>query len=100
MADHPFSLNGKTIFVTGASAGIGRSVAAECSKLGAKLVITGRNEKRLHETFKMLEGGGHQQLLADLSCSDEIGLLIEKLPDLDGFVSNAGMSKLLPVQFI
>lgn len=100
MDDHPFSLSGKTIFVTGASAGIGRSVAAECSKIGAKLIITGRNEERLNETFNMLEGDGHQQLSADLSRSDEIGWLTEKLPDLDGFVSNAGMSKLLPVQFI
>lgn len=100
MADHPFSLAGKTIFITGASSGIGRSIAVECSKMGANLILTGRNEDRLQETMDKLEGEGHQQHIADLSQSGQIALLIEKLPLLDGFVSNAGMSRLLPVQFI
>lgn len=100
MPEHPFSLSGKTIFITGASAGIGRSVAEECSKLGAKLIITGRNNQRLSETFELLAGEGHQKYIADLSRSDEIESLVEKLPKLDGAVSNAGISKLLPVQFI
>ena len=42
---NPFSLRGKTILVTGASSGIGRATAIECSRLGAALVLTGRNEK-------------------------------------------------------
>ena len=100
MPDHPFSLDGKTIFITGASAGIGRSVAGECSKLGAKLIIAGRNKQRLNETFEMLAGDGHQQYIADLSRSGDIESLIENLPESDGFVSNAGISKLLPIQFI
>ena len=41
---NPYSLEGKTILVTGASSGIGRSTAIECSRLGAKLVITARNK--------------------------------------------------------
>lgn len=48
---NPFSLSGKTILVTGASSGIGQATAIECSKLGAKLVITGRNAERLQETM-------------------------------------------------
>ena len=47
---NPFSLRGKTILVTGASSGIGRATAIECSRLGAALVLTGRNEKALQET--------------------------------------------------
>ena len=43
---NPFSLKEKTILVTGASSGIGRATAIECSKLGAKVIITARNEER------------------------------------------------------
>ena len=48
---NPYSLAGKTILVTGASSGIGKVVAQECAKMGASLVISGRNPERLHETF-------------------------------------------------
>ena len=48
---NPFSLEGKIILVTGASSGIGRATAIECAKMGASLVITGRDEERLKETF-------------------------------------------------
>ena len=64
---NPYSLQGKTILVTGASSGIGQSVAIECSKMGATVVITGRNKDRLEETYGMLEGTGHVQIPADLS---------------------------------
>ena len=40
---NPFSLEGKTILVTGASSGIGRATAIECSRMGAKVIITARN---------------------------------------------------------
>ena len=43
---NPFSLEGKTILVTGASSGIGKATAIECSKMGAKVVLTGRNEAK------------------------------------------------------
>ena len=56
MAYNPFSLEGKTILVTGASSGIGRGIAVECSKMGATMVINGRNQERLNETLSMLEG--------------------------------------------
>ena len=54
---NPFSLEGKTILVTGASSGIGRATAIECAKLGATLILTGRNVQNLHETLQTLEGG-------------------------------------------
>jgi NAD(P)-dependent dehydrogenase (short-subunit alcohol dehydrogenase family) len=37
---NPFFLDGKTILVTGASSGIGRAAAIECSKMGAKVILT------------------------------------------------------------
>ena len=69
---NPFSLIGKTILVTGASSGIGRATAIECSKMGAKLILTGRNEERLKETSTLLIGEGHTHLCYDLSNEEEI----------------------------
>lgn len=48
---NPFSLEGKTILVTGASSGIGRSISIECSRMGANVVLTARTETRLKETL-------------------------------------------------
>ena len=67
---NPFSLEGKTVLVTGASSGIGRGIAVECSKMGAKVVINGRNKERLQKTFDQLEGEGHIQIVADLSIQE------------------------------
>ena len=97
---NPFSLEGKTILVTGASSGIGQATAIECSKLGAKLVITGRNAERLQQTFEQLDGEGHLQITADLSSSDGVKELVEKLPILDGCVNNAGYNVMQLVPFI
>ncbi len=97
---NPFSLDGKTILVTGASSGIGQATAIECSKLGAKLVITGRNAERLQQTLVQLEGEGHLQIMADLSSPDGVKELVEKLPVLDGCVNNAGYNVMQLVPFI
>jgi short-subunit dehydrogenase len=59
---NPFSMQGKTILVTGASSGIGQAIAIECARMGARLVISGRNADKLQETFDMLEGTGHEQI--------------------------------------
>lgn len=99
MSYNPFSLEGKTILVTGASSGIGQKTAIECSKMGAKMVITGRNEERLSETFSMLEGAGHIQRLAELTSQEDINSLIEGLPTLDGLVLCAGSGITKPFQF-
>lgn len=97
---NPYSLQGKTILVTGASSGIGQSVAIECSKMGATVVITGRNKDRLQETYDMLEGSGHIQIPADLSCYPEIQKLVDECPKVDGVSHNAGIAKIIPVKRI
>jgi NAD(P)-dependent dehydrogenase (short-subunit alcohol dehydrogenase family) len=97
---NPFSLEGKTILITGASSGIGQRTAIECSKLGAKVIITGRNEERLNETFNSLTGDGHLLFTADLNSNEDINSLVDSIPEIDGCVCNAGISKLQPVQFI
>ena len=95
---NPFSLEGKTILVTGASSGIGRGIAIECSKMGAKIVLNGRNEERLNETLNMMEGEGHQLVIADISSQDEIDKLVTESPILDGCVLCAGIPQVCPVK--
>jgi NAD(P)-dependent dehydrogenase (short-subunit alcohol dehydrogenase family) len=97
--DTPFSLVGKVIFVTGASSGIGKAVALECSKMGAKLIITGRNKERLNETFSNLEGSNHTEITADLTSDEAILNIAEVLPSLDGIVHCAGINKPVPFNF-
>lgn len=100
MSYNPYSLNDKTILVTGASSGIGRATAIECSKLGAKVFITGRNENRLQETFNALEGKGHRFLVADLTDERQLDSLVEQLPTLQGLVNNAGITETLLTPFV
>lgn len=98
MENNPFSLIGKTVLLTGASSGIGRQVAIQCSRMGAQLIISGRNEDRLKETLSMMEGDSHLVRPADLNNQQD--LLLADLPPLHGFVNAAGIIDLQPFQFI
>jgi len=97
---NPFSLSGKQILVTGASSGIGRAIAVECSKMGAKVIITARNEERLKETLSQMCGNGHSLIVADLTIEKDRILLAEQTPTLDGLVNCAGIVRTLLFPFI
>lgn len=97
---NPFSLDGKQVLITGASSGIGKGIAIECAKLGAKLIITARNEERLKDTLGALLGNGHSYIVADLNDDDGLNNLVESLPTLDGIVHCAGLIKRLPLKFV
>ena len=90
MSDNTFSLAGKNILVTGASSGIGKSIALLCSNFGAKVYITARREERLQETISEIQGEC-EYIVADLVRQDEIDTLVKKLPKLDGIVHCAGV---------
>lgn len=100
MSYNPYSLEGKTILVTGSSSGIGKATAILCSRLGASVIITGRNEARLKETISELEGYNNKYIVADLSTSEGLTLLVDEITELDGLVNNAGINKILPIQFV
>ena len=104
MSYNPYSLENKTILVTGASSGIGKATAIECAKLGATMVITARNEERLSAVLAELDasyGQKHQMIIADISTSEGINQLISALPVLDGVYSNAGIAiGNSPIKFI
>ena len=76
---YPFDLTGKNILITGASSGIGRAVAIECSKLGAQLIVTGRDNERLQETLNSLAG-------------DKLEELVRSIQTIDGLVLSAGIN--------
>ena len=89
---NPFSLEGKVILVTGASSGIGRAIAIECSKSGATVYLTARNEERLKETLSSMEGGPHRIITADLTNQQDVANLAEAVEKLDGIVLNSGIN--------
>ena len=97
---NPFALKDKTILITGASSGIGAEAAIQCSKMGGKLIITGRDKERLEKTFSQLEGQGHEQHIADLTREDEINNLVDTIPVLDGIVLNAGIGLTKIIKFL
>lgn len=98
---NPFSLEGKTILITGAAGGIGRSTAIECAKLGATLILTDINEEGLKATLDLLEHSEqHRYIPANLTVDEELDRLVGEIDKLDGFVSNAGVTKPAPVKFV
>lgn len=104
MTYNPFTLEGKTILVTGASSGIGKAIAIECSKLGASVFITARNEERLSAVLSSLDtscGQTHQMIVADITTQEELDKLVDALPPIDGVSDNAGTSNgNKPIKFI
>lgn len=100
---NPFTLEGKTILVTGAGGGIGRATAITCSRMGATIVVTDINAETLAETLSLLESESerqHQMFTADLTNEEALDKMVAEMPQLDGIVCNAGISKVLPIQFL
>ncbi|MBR6370468.1 MAG: SDR family oxidoreductase [Bacteroidaceae bacterium] len=101
--NNPFSIAGKTILVTGAGSGIGRATSIECTKMGANVIVTDINGQSLEETLSMLDvscGQKHSLFVADLTKQEKLDELVAAIPVIDGLVSNAGISKVLPIQFL
>lgn len=92
----PFS--GKVVIVTGGSSGIGADAAREFAKLGARVVIVGRNEERLKEMAEKIIADGSLSplsVVADVSKDPEkiISETIQNFGRLDVLVNNAGIAK-------
>ena len=100
MAANPFSLESKTILVTGASSGIGRGIAILCSRMGANVIINGRNINNLTKTISLMDVGDHKILVGDLTLSKERDIIVEKLPKIDGVVHCAGIGHRILCKYI
>ncbi len=100
--NNPFSLKDKLILVTGASSGIGKQCALTCFELGAKVIITGRNEKRLNEIKNLLGISKEQAFFLDLTEYDKVNNTVEEVNQrygkLDGIIHSAGVSTTLPLK--
>lgn len=97
-------LSGKNILVTGASSGIGKSIAVFLSKLGANIVMVARNEERLKEVYRILEPGNHSWHILDLKNPDGIESMLNDICrdglKLNGLVHSAGISATVPIQLL
>lgn len=105
MENHnPFSLEGKTILITGGAGGIGTAVAKACADLGATIVLTDIREDALADALASLpslhSNAQHIAITADLTDGEQLSALVEACPHLDGLVCNAGVMKLTLTQFI
>lgn len=100
MTPDPFTLAGKTILITGASSGIGRATAIACSKRGATLIVSGRDQARLDETLGSLEGTGHRAIGADLTDTDQRLRLADGAGAIDGLFFSAGIASSAPFRLV
>jgi len=90
-------LEGKVIFITGASAGIGEAAARLFAAEGAKVVVGARRKDRLDELAADLNADGAQALALDVDVADEdsvaraVETTVERFGRLDGALNNAGL---------
>jgi NAD(P)-dependent dehydrogenase (short-subunit alcohol dehydrogenase family) len=88
---------GKVVLVTGGTSGIGRATAEGLSLLGARVAVTGRDERRAQEAARQISRAGGtpaQAFVADLSSQEQVRRLAEQvqraLPRIDVLVNNVG----------
>src|SRR5687767_9536752 len=86
-------IDGMVVVITGASAGIGRAVAEDLHRRGAKLVLSARRMGKLEELNATL-GGGHLCVGCDVAVTEQCRGLIERAVErfgrIDTLVCNAG----------
>lgn len=99
--NNPFSLKGKNIVITGASSGIGRQCALQCSEMGAGIIAIGRREEKLKKLLLQLRGSNNLIYVQDITKYDELESLVSdaftKLGPLDGFIHSAGIELTMPL---
>ncbi|MBR5736520.1 MAG: SDR family oxidoreductase [Bacteroidales bacterium] len=97
---NPFSIEGKTILVTGAASGMGKATAIACTKMGAKIVAVDFNAEGLSRTMSELEGEGHQSFVLNLAEESTWADLLENAPIIDGMANCAGIANMNPFMFV
>ncbi len=89
-------LGGQVALVTGATRGIGRTIAEHLARGGARVAVVGRSVERAREVAAALEGAGHAGYACDVADPDASAALVkqveEELGGLDLLVNNAGIT--------
>lgn len=97
---NPFSIEGKTVLITGVASGMGKATAIACAKMGAHVVGADFNVEGMTKTMGELEGDGHQQYVIDLADESTWIDLLTNTPVLDGIANCAGIASMTPFAFI
>jgi retinol dehydrogenase-14 len=92
------SIGGKVVLITGGTSGIGKATATALAAMGARVVVTGRNEERGERAVEEIRrdtGGEVSLMLADLAVQGDVRRLAEEFQErhdrLDVLVNNAGV---------
>jgi len=97
---NPFLLENRSIVITGAASGIGRSSAILCSRCGATVIMIDKNEPGLRETLAQMEMGNHVFFPQDITEYQRIEQIVSesvaKTGKISGFVHSAGLTLTLP----
>ena len=97
-----FDLTGRVALVTGASRGIGRSVAESLARAGASVALTSRSFRSLEGSIASLEGFGAAALAVEHDvesvegCGKAVAETVARFGRLDILVNNAGVEELRP----
>ena len=97
---NPFSIEGKTILITGAASGMGKATALACAKMGAQVVAADYNAEGLSNTMNELEGDGHVSFVLNLADESTWADLMANTPALDGIANCAGIANMNPFMFV
>jgi|WetSurMetagenome_2_1015567.scaffolds.fasta_scaffold431283_2 NAD(P)-dependent dehydrogenase (short-subunit alcohol dehydrogenase family) len=99
-----FEIKNKVILITGATSGIGKSCAIECSKMGAKLILIGRDIQKLDLLKNEIEGNEHIFIPLDITQYNKLENIIvdanEKLGTISGFIHSAGIEITKPLSML
>jgi NAD(P)-dependent dehydrogenase (short-subunit alcohol dehydrogenase family) len=80
--------------VTGATSGIGRAIAVQLGRMGAQVLVHGRDAGRGSDVVEEIERAGSTArfVAADLSNADDLTRLVDDVGDVDILVNSAGFS--------
>ncbi len=92
------SLNGKVVWITGASSGIGKAIAQQCAAQGAQVILTARRHEELENVRQsLINPDQHISITADITDESQVRHAYEQVVQqkgrIDWLINNAGLSQ-------